>query len=124
MFRCVAADSTDTTLVEFGRAILQPGGVQLPLLLPKELVDELQSGNFFSDSSQASDSIADAMQALGDSIAEATDRKLDSMGARNAALSDSLRLVGRRRIDSLKQAALRLADSAKAASLENAPRPR
>ena len=124
MFRCLAADSTDSSLVEFGRAILQPGSVELPLLLPKDLVDELQSGNFFSDSTESADSIGSVMEALGDSIADATDRRLDSMNARNEALSDSLRLAGRRRIDSLKQAALRLADSVKAASLENASRPR
>lgn len=132
MFQCLPEGAADSGLVEFGRAVLQPGGVELPLYLPREMVDDLQRGNFFSDSSSVSDSIADAMQtlgdsmqALGDSIAAAQERKMDSLGVRNTTLSDSLRAVGRRRADSLKQSALRLADSVRTANLkENASRPR
>jgi hypothetical protein len=124
-FRCLAGDETDSTLMEFGQAVLQPGDVTLALLLPKDLVNELQTGSFFSDSSETGDSLTDAMEALGDSIAEAQDSKADSLRERNGRLAESLRVVGRRRVDSLKQAALRLADSARAASLkEDASRPR
>ncbi|HEY8258410.1 MAG TPA: hypothetical protein VIG08_12215 [Gemmatimonadales bacterium] len=131
-FRCLTGTEADTTLEEFGQAVLKPGNVTLPLLLPKELVTELQSGAFLSDSSDSADSLADAMQALRDSIETAQESKmdslrdkLDSLKGRNGRLAESLRVVGRRRIDSLKQAALQLADSAKAASLKaDASRPR
>jgi hypothetical protein len=134
-FRCLASGETDTSLTEFGTAELVPGDVTLPLLLPKDLVSELQSGSFLSDSAdsaEASDSIAEAMEAVGDSIDAATESKMDSLHAemdslreRNGRMTDSLRAEGRRRLDSLKQAALRLADSAKSASLKgDASRPR
>lgn len=134
-FRCLTAGETDTSLTEFGEAELQPGDVTLPLLLPKDVVDELQSGKFFSDSSDSSevaDSISEAMEAMGDSIQAAEESKMDSLSAQmdslrehHGRMTDSLRAEGRRRLDSLKQAALRLADSAKTASLkDNASRPR
>ncbi len=134
-FRCLSGAETDTSLTEFGQAVLHPGEVTLPLLLPKDLVSELQSGAFLTDSadsSEASDSIAEAMEAVGDSIEAAQESKMDSLQAkmdsireRNGRMADSLRAEGRRRLDSLKQAALRLADSAKAASLkDDASRPR
>jgi hypothetical protein len=127
-FRCLASGETDTSLTEFGEAELQPGDVTLPLLLPNDLVDELRSGSFLSDSadsSEISDSIAEAMEAVGDSIQAVQESKMDSLqaqmdsiGERHGRITDSLRAEGRRRLDSLKQAALRLADSAKAASLK------
>lgn len=125
IFRCMAQGATDTAFVEFGQAVLQPGGVTLPLLLPREMVEELQKGTLDSDSAEVSDSIADAMEALGDSIEEAQDRKADSINQTTASLVDSLRTIGRQRGDSIKRGALRLADSLKAASLKaNASRPR
>lgn len=134
-FRCLAAGQTDTALTEFGQAVLEPGGVTLPLLLPNDLVKELQSGSFLSDSadtSAAADSIAEAMEALGDSIEAAQESKMDSLQASmdkltesNNRMTDSLRGEGRRRLDSLRQAARGLADSARAASLkDDASRPR
>jgi hypothetical protein len=124
-FRCLAAGETDSTLVEFGRAMLHPGDVTLPLFLPKELVDNLQTGNFLSDSSETADSISEAMEALGDSISEAQEGKADSLQKSNARLGDSLREVGQKRADSIKDGALKLADSIKATTLkDNAPRPR
>ena len=122
-FRCLEAGESDSTLAEFGQAILQPGEVTLALLLPKHLVADLQTGSFFSDSTDTSDSLTSAMTALGDSIEEAQAHKTDSLKGRQ--LADSLRAVGRIRLDSLKRAALELADSAVAASLKkDASRPR
>jgi hypothetical protein len=124
-FRCLTKNETDSTLVEFGQAVLQPGNVTVPLLLPKDLANELHTGSFFSDSAETGDSLTDAMEALGDSIAEAQESKMDSVREQTGHLAESLRVVGRRRVDSLKQAAHGLADSAHAASLrENAARPR
>jgi hypothetical protein len=128
-FRCLGAsdaDSTaDSTMVEFGQAVLHPGEVTLPLFLPRDLVSDLQTGNFLSDSSETADSISEAMEALGDSISEAQESKADSLRQRNTQFAESLRTVGLKRVDSIKHAALRLADSVKAATLNgNASRPR
>jgi len=124
-FRCLGAGPTDSTLVEFGQTVLHPGEVTLPLFLPKELVDNLQTGNFLSESSETADSISEAMEALGDSISEAQETKADSLRQRNDRLAESLRVVGRKRVDSMKVAALKLADSIRAATLEgNASRSR
>ena len=111
-FRCLTGGDSDSALVEFGQAILQPGGVTLALLLSKELVADLQTGNFLSDSADTSDSLTGAMEALGDSIEVAQKRKIDSLNGRNNQLAESLRVVGRLRIEVLKQAA------------DNASRPR
>ena len=124
-FRCLGASEADSTLVEFGQAVLHPGDVTLALFLPKELVDNLQTGNFLSDSSEKADSISEAMEALGDSISAAQESNMDSLRERNDRLAESLRVVGRKRVDSIKESALRLADSVKAATLKgNASRPR
>ena len=69
-FRCLDGDA-DTTMVEFGHAMFQPGGVDVPLFLPHELVDQLKQGTFLSDSSEVSDSITEAMEALRTRSAEA-----------------------------------------------------
>ena len=122
-FRCLAGADSDSTMVEFGQAVLHPGEVTLALYLPKDLVNELQTGNFLSDSSEKADSISEAMEALSDSISEATEAKVDSVREQNDKLAESLRVVGRKRVDSIKVAALKLADSIKAATLKsNAPR--
>jgi len=122
-FRCLQAGESDSTLAEFGQAVLQPGEVTLALLLPKHLVADLQTGAFFSDSTETSDSLTSAMTALGDSIEQAQARKTGSLEGRQ--LAESLRAVGRIRFDSLQRAALELADSAVAASLKkDASRPR
>lgn len=59
-FHCVAADSTPAGLVEYGVAIFRPGDVEVPLLLPSDVVHELQSLDFGRDSSAAGaeDSVA------------------------------------------------------------------
>ena len=124
-FRCLGPTEADSTIVQFGVAVLHPGEVTLPLFLPKDLVADLQTGNFLSDSSETADSISQAMEALGDSISAAQESKADSLQARNNRLAESLRVVGTKRVDSIKTAALKLADSIKAATLkDNAPRPR
>jgi hypothetical protein len=134
-FRCLGRGDSDTSVTEFGQAVLQPGDVVLPLLLPNDLVDELRSGSFLKDSAEAheiADSVIESIEAVRDSIQDAEESKMDSlnaqmdsMQARHGRMTDSLRAEGRRRVDSLKQAALRLADSAKRASLkDNASRPR
>jgi hypothetical protein len=124
-FRCLGTSPADSPFVEFGQAVLHPGDVTLALYLPKDLVDELQTGNFLSDSSGTADSVSEAMEALGDSISAAQESTANSLREQHNRLAESLRVVGRQRVDSIKDAALRLADSIKAATLKgNAPRPR
>jgi hypothetical protein len=132
MFQCLTPGATDTGFVEFGRAVLHPGNVELPLYLPHEMVNDLKSGNYFSDSSDVSDSIAaqmetlqDSLEQVGDSIAEAQELKMDSVNSRTSALAESLRTAGRLRADSVRASLRRVADSLRTAKLnENAPRHR
>ena len=56
------------------------------------MVADLKRGTYFSDSTDASDSIAgameslsDSLEAMGDSITAAQERKMDSLGARNSS---------------------------------------
>jgi hypothetical protein len=124
-FRCLSPSEADSTFVEFGQAVLHPGDVSLALFLPRDLVNELQTGNFLSDTSEKADSISEAMEALEDSINDAQEKKEDSLREQNQRLAESLRVAGRKRIDSIKVATLKLADSIKASTLkDNASRPR
>ncbi len=53
-FRCLPGDSTPPDLVEYGVATFSPGDVEVPLLLPAEVVKELQELDFAVDSARAS----------------------------------------------------------------------
>lgn len=130
-FFCAPSDSG---FEEFGSVAFSPGDVKVPLLVPEELADRLQSGNWSDDSeaSDAADSAAEAAADRGDSIAATAEAKADSGMARGmraaaraqaqgeslsragARLGDSLRAEGLRRGDSLRRAMGRLADSLKA----------
>jgi hypothetical protein len=105
-FSCLPpADSTPADFVEYGVAIFNPGEVEVPLLLPAELVAELQSLDFGRDSA-AADSFA--FEVTADSIAVQVERSLDSaMGQRQPGESraaatrrfaDSIRSEARRRL--------------------------
>ncbi|HEV8453746.1 MAG TPA: hypothetical protein VGQ24_02570 [Gemmatimonadales bacterium] len=122
VFSCLQGKDSSAQLQEFGRAIFQPGGVSVPLLLPNDIVDDLKQGNFGSGDE---DSVASAAQARADSIAEAANARADSITAevearadsiagRTERLVDSLRTEGERRADSTRRAASRMADSARA----------
>jgi hypothetical protein len=119
VFSCLhGADSTGQ-FQEFGRAVLQPGNVTVPLLLPNDIVTDLKHGHFDSSAEDSlgaaaeakADSIAEAVDARADSIAEAAQERADSVLARTDRLVDSLRSEGRRRADSTRQVHRRMADS-------------
>jgi hypothetical protein len=122
VFSCLHGKDSSGQLQEFGRAIFQPGGVSVPLLLPNDLVDDLKQGNFGSgdEDSTASaeqaraESIAEAADAKADSITAAVELRADSIAGRSERLVDSLRAEGERRADSTRQAARRVADPAPA----------
>jgi hypothetical protein len=137
VFYCAGPDdSTTADLLEYGHAKLQPGDIQIPLLLPRDLVKELQHLDFGkggpATSAEQADSMDEANQDRADSIEAAVQRALersgeqrrhtmDSLKASVRRLGDSLRAVGlhqaelgRRQADSARRAAARVADSAAA----------
>jgi hypothetical protein len=127
VFYCAGADdSTTADLLEYGHATLQPGGIEIPLLLSRDMVKELQHLDFgkggpANATAEQADSIAEANQERADSIETAVQealqrsgvarhRALDSLKAGMRHLGDSLRAVGLRQADSGR----RQADSARA----------
>lgn len=114
MFTCIRGDSVPTGYEQFGQAILHPADLRIPLLLPHDVVRDLQKPDF-GDSAEASaeraESIADAASERADSIAAAAERMADSIAEHGNRLGDSLRAEGQRRADSARAAARRLADS-------------
>jgi hypothetical protein len=111
VFTCLHPNDSTGQFREFGRAVFQPGGVSVSLLLPKDIVDDLQQGNFGSGSD---DSIGDVAEAKADSAAEVAEQQADSIAAeaekaasqvaaRQHQFIDSLRREGRRREDSTRR---------------------
>jgi hypothetical protein len=121
VFSCFHGNDSSAQLQEFGRAVFQPGGVSVPLLLPNDLVDDLKQGNFGSgdEDSAASaeqaraESIAEAADAQADSITAAVEARADSIAGRSERLVDSLRAEGERRADSTRRAGSHMVDSAR-----------
>jgi hypothetical protein len=84
-------------------AIFRPGDIEVPLLLPTDVVQELQSLDFGRDSSLAGSS--DSLRELGvpnaDSIRADVARRLsrlDSVGTTGRKFGDSIRAEARKRI--------------------------
>lgn len=106
-FHCVPEDSVPADLVEYGVAIFNPGEVEVPLLLPAEVVAELQSLDFGHQESTAT---------AGDSIAGVAVPNADSIRAdvaRRVGRADSVRSTTRRFADSIRAEALKqIADEA------------
>jgi hypothetical protein len=120
VFSCLKGGDSASQFQEFGHAVFQPGNVSVPLLLPRDMVDDLQQGNFDSGEDSAAalsqaqaDSIADAVEAQAESISNVAERHVDSIMKRNERLLDSLRQEGERRADSTLRAGARVADSAR-----------
>jgi hypothetical protein len=95
-FECVREDSMPPNMVEYGTAIFRPGDVEVPLLLPADLVAELQSLDFAVDSARA---------AAGDSMHQIPVPNTDSIRAqveRQLQRGDSIRSSSRRFADSIR----------------------
>jgi hypothetical protein len=115
-FRCVAGDSIPAGLIEYGTANLEPGDVEIPLLLPLDLVNELQSLDFADDSAPTAsgDSGPQVRVPNADSIAAEVERALDSAGIHRDR-ADSIRGSARRFADSIRaEARKRMAEEADA----------
>jgi hypothetical protein len=111
-FSCLAGDSTPADLAEFGVAVFRPGDVEVPLLLPLDLVNELQNLDFGRDSALAGESLPGIEIPNTDSIAAEVERQLDSAKIRGAR-GDSIGRVARRFADSIRaEARKRLAEEA------------
>jgi hypothetical protein len=115
-FFCAASDSG---LAVLGTATLKPGDVDLPLLVPERLAEQLRNGDWVheGDSTDAlearADSLADAAEAMADSASEKA-AKAEVLSQLRTRLGDSLRAEGLRRADSVQHALKRMADSARA----------
>jgi len=102
-FWCVGEDSTDSTLVEYGHAVLHPGPVFVPLLLSRHVVNELQhldlgmhQHSATPGSEAQAESLAAQVERRVDSIVEAKGEKIEAAQA-SRHLVDSLRAEGQRR---------------------------
>jgi hypothetical protein len=106
-FYCVPEDSVPADLVEYGVAILNPGDIDVPLLLPTDLVTEMQSLRFGHDTST---------EAASDPLAGITVPNADSIRAdvaRRVSRADSVQSPARRFADSIRAEALkRIAEDA------------
>ena len=101
-----AKDEADTALVEYGHAVFNPGDVTVPLLLPRDLVDELQNIDLGHDSTPP------VAEARVDSIMAAPEPPAEAVNAVRGRTIDSLRAEGRRRADSAGRELRPIADSA------------
>jgi hypothetical protein len=109
-FRCLSGDSTPPEVVEYGTAIFNPGEIEVPLLLPVELVSELQSLDLGHEAA-AADSLGD-ITVSADSIAAHVERELDSAMLRRRP-GESREAATRRFADSIRAEAMkRLAEQA------------
>jgi hypothetical protein len=109
-FRCLSGDSTPPDFVEYGTAIFNPGEVEVPLLLPAELVTELQSLEFDHDPTGA-DSLG-GIDVPADSIAARVEREIDSAMLRRRP-GETRQDATRRFADSIRAEAMkRLAEQA------------
>jgi len=102
-FECVREDSTPPNMVEYGTAIFRPGNVEVPLLLPADLVAELQSLSFASDSARAAagDSMPPVPVPNTDSIRAEVERQLervDSIRSSSRRFGDSIRAEARKQM--------------------------
>jgi hypothetical protein len=104
-FSCLPEDSTPPDFVEYGVAVFNPGEVEVPLLLPGELVAELQSLDINRDEATA-DSLGEISVPDGDSIAAAVERQLDS-AMRRSREGETRASTMRRFADSIRAEALK-----------------
>jgi len=102
-FWCVAEGSADTTLVEYGHAVLHPGPVSIPLLLSRDLVQELQH----LDLGMHRDSLASGSELQAESLAVQVERRVDSLVEVKSAKIEAAQRGSRQLIDSLRAEGLR-----------------
>jgi hypothetical protein len=100
VFTCLRQNDTTSRFQEFGQAIFQPGEITVPLLLPKDIVSDLQQGNFGDDHD---DSVSDAVEARAESAADAEERRADSVAAQAERAENMIAARQRQFLDSLRR---------------------
>jgi len=119
VFYCAGADDSSTTdLLEYGHATLQPGDIEIPLLLTRDVVKELQHLDFGKGgpaeaTAAQADSIEQANQERADSIEVAVQRALERSGEERRRTMDSIKATVRHVADSLRDVGLREAEAAR-----------
>jgi hypothetical protein len=116
VFYCAGADdSTTADLLEYGHATLQPGDIEIPLLLPRDMVKELQHLDFGKGgpaaTAEQADSIEEANQERADSIETAVQQALQRSGEERHRTVDSIKASVRHLGDSLRAVGLRQAEA-------------
>jgi Arc/MetJ-type ribon-helix-helix transcriptional regulator len=128
------ADSANPDFVEYGHAVLNPGNVTIPLLLPNDMAKDLAKGDFDSDSEAVADSIAEAAETQADSAAQVAEQRAESIGRaegeRGRAIGEAARRQAaritrdmNRMADSLRKAGVKRADSIQQAVSKEVPAP-
>jgi len=119
VFYCAGPDdSTTADLLEYGHATLQPGDIEIPLLLTRDVVKELQHLDFGKGgpaeaTAAQADSIERANQERADSIEVAVQRALERSGEERRGSLDSIKSTVRHLGDSLRAVGLRQAEAAR-----------
>lgn len=105
---CIPSGDTTSFFQEFGHVVFQPGDVSIPLLLPSDIVKDLQQGDIGPQDFRQQDE--DSAEARADSISMAVEERTLS-AAHTRQFLDSLRGEGLRRADSARRVLTQLADS-------------
>ncbi len=99
-FECVRSDSAVPGAEAFGHVTVHPEGLELPLLLPSDVVADLRrTGAGAAGHGEVSPESAAAGR-TADSIGRAASRLADSIAAVQRKLGDSIRRAVRHRVDS------------------------
>jgi hypothetical protein len=109
----------DSGLVEFGSVHLTPGDVEVPLLVPVSLAEELRAGNWGDHNApdsadflaQRAESLAGKAEQAAESLAARGEQRAEAARVAGSRLGDSLRAVGKLRADSVRTALGHMADS-------------
>ena len=111
VFTCLHGDDSTGEFQDFGHAVLQPGDISVPLLLPNDMVDDLRKGDLGSHGEDAAAAAAEASAESAAAVAEAqadsraAERQAEALVARHQRMIDSLTKEGRRRQDSIRHMA-------------------
>jgi Arc/MetJ-type ribon-helix-helix transcriptional regulator len=116
-FVCLRGDSTNPDFVEYGHAVLKPGDVTIPLLLPSDVAQDLAKGDFNSDSEAVADSIAGAAEARADSAGTIAEERAESIGRVHEERGKAIGEAARRHAEQITRNMNRMADSLRKAGV-------
>ncbi|HEX5385405.1 MAG TPA: hypothetical protein VFW66_01765 [Gemmatimonadales bacterium] len=121
-FHCLR-DTAGTDAVRFGTLALEPGGLTLPLLVPRQFAAEFHQSDAAARAQASAevtaDSISEAADRMADSIEAATRRMADSMAGAHEHVADSIRQAMQPFVDSMRHRGQVLRDSLRAAARDH-----